>query len=93
VIVLPGSQLIYKTAIQEGLLETLVDAGAWWARPAVAPALEAPGIWRKGKKALSTTNRKLPRAHGASKQRSVSGESGCGRGVCSAGRIGSPEEV
>jgi 3-isopropylmalate/(R)-2-methylmalate dehydratase large subunit len=57
-IVLPGSQLIYKAAIQEGLLETFVDAGAVVGPPSCGPCLGGHlGILAEGENALSTTNR------------------------------------
>ena len=57
-IVIPGSQLIYKEAIQEGIIQTLIDAGAVIGPPSCGPCLGGHlGILAEGERALSTSNR------------------------------------
>ncbi len=57
-IVIPATQQIYKDALQEGLLEIFVDAGAVVSTPTCGPCLGGHmGILAKGEKALATSNR------------------------------------
>ncbi len=57
-IVMPGSQLVYKEAIKEGIIGVLVDAGAVIGPPSCGPCLGGHlGILAEGERALSTTNR------------------------------------
>jgi 3-isopropylmalate/(R)-2-methylmalate dehydratase large subunit len=57
-IVIPGSPLIYKKAIEEGLIETFLNAGAVIGPPCCGPCLGGHmGILAEGEKAVSTTNR------------------------------------
>jgi len=57
-IVIPGSQLIYREAIKEGIIETLIDAGAVIGPPCCGPCLGGHlGILADGERALSTSNR------------------------------------
>jgi len=57
-IVIPGSQLIYKEAIKEGIIETLVDSGAVIGPPCCGPCLGGHlGVLAEGERALSTSNR------------------------------------
>ncbi|WP_019850368.1 3-isopropylmalate dehydratase large subunit [Desulfitobacterium sp. PCE1] len=57
-IVIPGTQEIYKQAMKEGLLDIFIDAGAVVSTPTCGPCLGGyMGILAKGERALSTTNR------------------------------------
>jgi 3-isopropylmalate/(R)-2-methylmalate dehydratase large subunit len=57
-IVIPGSPLIYRKAIEEGIIETFLDAGAVIGPPCCGPCLGGHmGILAEGEKAVSTTNR------------------------------------
>ncbi len=57
-IIFPGTQQIYKQAIQEGLVEIFIDAGVAFSTPTCGPCLGGHmGILAKGEKAISTTNR------------------------------------
>ena len=57
-IILPGTQAIYLEALQEGLIETFVTAGAAVSTPTCGPCLGGHmGILAKGERALATTNR------------------------------------
>ena len=57
-IIIPATQTIYKQAIQEGLIEIFIDAGAVVSTPTCGPCLGGyMGILAKGEKCISTTNR------------------------------------
>jgi 3-isopropylmalate/(R)-2-methylmalate dehydratase large subunit len=93
-IVLPGSQLIYKTAIQEGLLETFVDAGAVVGPPSCGPCLGGHlGILAEGEKALSTTNRNFLGRMGHPNSEVYLASPAVAAASAVLGRIGSPEEL
>jgi 3-isopropylmalate/(R)-2-methylmalate dehydratase large subunit len=93
-IVLPGSQSIYKTAIQEGLLETFVDAGAVVGPPSCGPCLGGHlGILAEGERALSTTNRNFLGRMGHPKSEVYLANPAVAAASAVLGRIGSPEEV
>lgn len=57
-IVISGTQNIYKQAMKEGLIDIFIDAGAVVSTPTCGPCLGGyMGILAKGERALSTTNR------------------------------------
>ncbi|MBW2112376.1 MAG: 3-isopropylmalate dehydratase large subunit [Deltaproteobacteria bacterium] len=57
-IVIPGSPLIYREAIEEGIIQTFLDAGAVIGPPCCGPCLGGHmGILAEGERALSTSNR------------------------------------
>jgi len=57
-IVIPGSALIYKQAVRQGLIATFLDAGAVIGPPCCGPCLGGHmGVLGKGERAVSTTNR------------------------------------
>ncbi len=57
-IIIPATRNIYKQALQEGLLNIFIDAGAVISPPTCGPCLGGyMGILAKGEKALATTNR------------------------------------
>ncbi len=57
-IVIPGSPMIYREAIREGIIEVFLDAGAVIGPPCCGPCLGGHmGILAAGEKALSTSNR------------------------------------
>jgi len=93
-IVLPGSQLIYKAAIQEGLLEVFVDAGAVVGPPSCGPCLGGHlGILAEGEKALSTTNRNFPGRMGHPNSEVYLSGPAVAAASAVLGRIGSPDEL
>lgn len=57
-IIIPGTQNIYLQAIEEGLVQTFVKAGAVVSTPTCGPCLGGHmGILGKGERAVATTNR------------------------------------
>jgi 3-isopropylmalate/(R)-2-methylmalate dehydratase large subunit len=57
-IVLPGSQRVWRESLREGLLEIFADAGAVISAPTCGPCLGGHmGILAKGERCVSTTNR------------------------------------
>lgn len=57
-IVIPATQAIYMQAIEEGLVQTFIQAGAIVSTPTCGPCLGGfMGILAAGEKAVSTTNR------------------------------------
>ena len=57
-IVIPATQAIYLQAMQEGLLETFILAGAIVSTPTCGPCLGGyMGILARGERAIATTNR------------------------------------
>lgn len=57
-IIFPATQAIYLKAIEEGLIETFIKAGAIVSTPTCGPCLGGHmGVLAKGERAVSTTNR------------------------------------
>ena len=57
-LIFPGSQQVYKQALQEGLLEIFIDAECVVSTPTCGPCLGGHmGILAEGERAVSTTNR------------------------------------
>ncbi len=58
VIVIPATQAIYLQAIEEGLVQIFINAGAVVSTPTCGPCLGGHmGVLAKGERAVSTTNR------------------------------------
>ena len=93
-IVLPGSALVYKQALREGILETFLDAGAVIGPPTCGPCLGGHmGILAENERALATSNRNFMGRMGHPKSEVYL----CGPALAAAsavlGRIGAPEEL
>jgi 3-isopropylmalate/(R)-2-methylmalate dehydratase large subunit len=57
-IILPGSQRVWRESMKEGLFEVFVDAGAVISAPTCGPCLGGHmGILARGERAVATTNR------------------------------------
>jgi len=93
-IVLPGSSLIYKQALQEGILATLVEAGAVIGPACCGPCLGGHmGILAEGEKGLSTSNRNFIGRMGHPKSEVYLASPPIAAASAVLGRIGSPDEL
>jgi 3-isopropylmalate/(R)-2-methylmalate dehydratase large subunit len=93
-IIIPGSQLVYKQAIQQGIIEIFLDAGATIGPPTCGPCLGGHmGILASGEKCASTSNRNFLGRMGDIKSEVylVSPEVAAASAIL--GHIGSPEEL
>jgi 3-isopropylmalate/(R)-2-methylmalate dehydratase large subunit len=93
-IVIPGSALIYKEAIREGILEVLLEAGAVIGPPCCGPCLGGHmGILAQGERAVSTTNRNFLGRMGHPESEVYLASPAVAAASAVLGRIGSPEEI
>ena len=93
-IVIPGSPLIYRQAIQEGIIETFLDAGAVIGPPNCGPCLGGHmGILAEGERALATTNRNFVSRMGHPKSEVYLANPVVAAASAVLGRIGSPDEL
>lgn len=93
-IVIPGSPLIYKQSIREGILEILLDSGAVIGPPTCGPCLGGHmGILANGEKALSTSNRNFKGRMGHPKSEIYLANPAIAAASAVLGRIGSPEDL
>jgi 3-isopropylmalate/(R)-2-methylmalate dehydratase large subunit len=93
-IVIPGSPLIYKQSIQEGIIEILLDAGAVIGPPCCGPCLGGHmGVLAEGERALSTTNRNFVGRMGHPKSEVYLSSPALAAASAVLGRIGSPNDL
>jgi 3-isopropylmalate/(R)-2-methylmalate dehydratase large subunit len=93
-IVIPGSALIYKQCLQEGILEILIDAGAVIGPPCCGPCLGGHmGILAEGERAISTTNRNFIGRMGHPKSEVYLSGPAVAAASAVLGKIGSPEDL
>ena len=93
-IVMPGSSLIYREAIKQGVLEILSEAGAVIGPPSCGPCLGGHmGVLAAGERALSTTNRNFIGRMGDPKSEVYLASPAVAAASAVLGRIGSPEEL
>jgi 3-isopropylmalate/(R)-2-methylmalate dehydratase large subunit len=93
-IVLPGSQRIFREAIKEGIIQTLLDAGAVIGPPSCGPCLGGHlGILAEGERALSTTNRNFIGRMGHPKSEVYLASPVIAAASAVLGSIGGPEEL
>jgi 3-isopropylmalate/(R)-2-methylmalate dehydratase large subunit len=92
-IVIPATQLIWKMAVQEGLMEIFVDAGAAVSTPTCGPCLGGHmGILAEGERAVATTNRNFVGRMGHVKSEVYLASPAIAAASAILGRVGSPEE-
>jgi 3-isopropylmalate/(R)-2-methylmalate dehydratase large subunit len=93
-IVMPGSPLIYKQAVCEGIMEIFLDAGAVIGPPCCGPCLGGHmGILADGEKCLSTTNRNFIGRMGHPKSEIYLAGPAVAAASAVLGRIGSPDDL
>ncbi len=93
-IVLPGSSLIYKQALQGGILATLIEAGAVIGPACCGPCLGGHmGILAEGENGLSTSNRNFVGRMGHPKSEVYLASPPIAAASAVLGRIGSPDEL
>ena len=93
-IVIPGSQLIYSQAIKEGILQTLIDAGAVICPPSCGPCLGGHlGVLADGERAISTTNRNFIGRMGHPRSEVYLANPAIAAASAVLGRIAGPEEL
>lgn len=93
-IVIPGTQEIYLQAVNEGLVQIFVEAGAVVSTPTCGPCLGGyMGILAKGERAVSTTNRNFVGRMGHPESEVYLSNPAVAAASAVLGRIGSPEEV
>lgn len=93
-IIIPGSQRVYLDALKEGLIETLVKAGAAVSTPTCGPCAGLHmGILASGERGLSTTNRNFVGRMGSPKAEIYLASPAIAAASAVLGRIASPKEV
>ncbi|MEW5745631.1 MAG: 3-isopropylmalate dehydratase large subunit [Nitrospirota bacterium] len=93
-IVIPATQLIYKQAMQEGLIDIFIDAEAVVSTPTCGPCLGGHmGILAKGERALATTNRNFVGRMGHPESEVYLSNPAVAAASAVLGKIGVPEEL
>ncbi len=93
-IVIPATQLIYREAMREGLLDAFVEAEAVVSTPTCGPCLGGHmGILAKGEVALATTNRNFVGRMGHPESSVYLSGPAVAAASAVLGRIGTPDEL
>ena len=93
-LIFPGTQTIYREAMKEGIIETLIDAGAAVSTPTCGPCLGGHmGILAKGERAISTTNRNFVGRMGHVESEVYLSNQAVAAASAIKGQIAHPEEV
>lgn len=93
-IVIPGSPLIYRQAMKEGIIETFLDAGAAISTPTCGPCLGGyMGVLAEGERCASTSNRNFIGRMGDPKSEVYLVNPAVAAASSILGRIGSPDEL
>jgi len=93
-IIIPATPSIYRQAMQEGLFEIFLDAGAVISPPTCGPCLGGyMGVLAKGEKAIATTNRNFVGRMGHPESEVYLSNPAVAAASAILGRIGGPEEV
>lgn len=93
-LIFPATQRIYKQALQEGLLEIFIDAGAVISPPTCGPCLGGHmGVLAEGERAIATTNRNFVGRMGHPKSEVYLANPAVAAASAILGRICGPEEI
>lgn len=93
-LVFPGTQAIYKQAMNEGLFDIFIDAGVAVSTPTCGPCLGGHmGILAEGERAISTTNRNFVGRMGSTKSEVYLASPAVAAASAIKGYIAGPEEV
>jgi 3-isopropylmalate/(R)-2-methylmalate dehydratase large subunit len=93
-IILPGSQEVYLEALQEGLIETFIRAGAAVSTPTCGPCVGGHmGVLAAGERCVSSTNRNFIGRMGSPKSEVYLANPAVVAASAVAGRIVHPREV
>jgi len=93
-IVIPGTQDIYRAALQEGLVEIFLDAGAAVSTPTCGPCLGGHmGILAAGERCIATTNRNFVGRMGHPQSEVYLSNPAVAAASAVLGRIADPREV
>ncbi|MCG8402150.1 MAG: 3-isopropylmalate dehydratase large subunit [Firmicutes bacterium] len=93
-IVIPGTQEIYRQALKEGIVELFIDAGAAVSTPTCGPCLGGyMGILAGGERCLATTNRNFVGRMGHTESEVYLGNPAVAAASAVLGRIAAPWEV
>lgn len=93
-IVIPGTQEIYRQALTEGLLEIFIEAGAVVSTPTCGPCLGGHmGVLAGGERAVSTTNRNFAGRMGHPESEIYLSGPAVAAASAILGRLGGPGEV
>jgi len=93
-IIIPGTQEIYRQAMREGLFEIFLDAGAVISTPTCGPCLGGHmGVLARGERAVATTNRNFVGRMGHPESEVYLAGPAVAAASAVKGRIAHPEEV
>lgn len=93
-IIIPGTQEIYRQAMHEGLFDIFLDAGAAVSTPTCGPCLGGHmGILAQGERCISTTNRNFVGRMGHVESEVYLSNPAVAAASAVTGRISHPEEV
>lgn len=93
-IVIPGTQDVYKECIKKGIVDIVIDAGGVFSTPTCGPCLGGHmGILAQGERAISTTNRNFVGRMGHPESEVYLSNPALAAASAIAGKIASPEEV
>lgn len=93
-IVIPATTHIYRAALDQGLFEIFLDAGAFISPPTCGPCLGGyMGILAKGERAVATTNRNFVGRMGHPESEVYLANPAVAAASAVAGRIAGPDEV
>lgn len=93
-IVIPGTQEIYKECIKEGIIDIVIDAGGVFSTPTCGPCLGGyMGILAKGERCIATTNRNFVGRMGHVESEVYLSSPAVAAASAITGKISAPEEV